>query len=272
VLLKKLTEEYPAVPEYKHFLACCYRDAPRQRPPEEPGSRRAEEEPIELVLLRELVKEFPKVPDYRYDLSETLARLAYFGRPREPGSNAAERMLKAEKMLEEAVKLSSGLSADYPNVPLYIASQAVAQEKLGLVLQQRKQPASAEKALRKAVALQAKLAGKHPEVVAYRFSQSLMESSLARFLSDDEKPKEKWNEARTLLESSARRLEELLQKDQSLRFARMSLGQNYQELAQVLIRLDARTLAAEAQRKAESFAPDRGPDHFGPREPRRQRP
>src|SRR5262249_43162523 len=72
-LLEELVREYPAVPEYRHLLACCYRDLPpdppgRGQPKGKSNTERA------MDLLRELVKDFPRVPDYRFDLCETLAR------------------------------------------------------------------------------------------------------------------------------------------------------------------------------------------------------
>jgi serine/threonine protein kinase len=260
-LLEGLVKEHSAVPEYYHLLACCYRDAPPDRLRGGPQGEAANTQQA-INILRQLVQKFPKIPDYRYDLCETLGRVAFVGRPLAGDSAEAARLL-----LKEAVDLSTALTADYPNVPQYTASQAVAQEKYGLVLQQFRQLDEAEKRLKTAVALQTKVAKQHPEVVAYGFSLSLMETSLARLLGE----REKWKDARPLLESSTKRLEGLLAKDQRLSFARMHLGHGYGDLSVVLARLGEAGLAEEAQRKAESFAPDRGPERSGPRDRRRER-
>ena len=69
-ILEKLVDEFPSVPEYRHLLACSYRDVPpdlfEDRPVHESVDRAIE-------LLRQLVKDFRKVPDYRFDLCATLA-------------------------------------------------------------------------------------------------------------------------------------------------------------------------------------------------------
>jgi serine/threonine protein kinase/tetratricopeptide (TPR) repeat protein len=260
-ILETLVKDYPSVPEYRHLLACCYRDGPPDRPGHgSPGLNTDSERA--LKLLRQLVKEFPKVADYRYDLCETLARVCFSGLPLPPELTAA-----AKPLLEEAFTLSSDLVTDYPNIPQYRASQALVQEKLSLLHYQMKHPEVAEKMLRDAVALQAGLVKQHPEVLAYNFSLSLMQSSLARLVSDRGNVKE----ARVLLEASTTQLAALLDKDHRLGFVGKFLGPAYRELAQVLTRLGEKELASQALHKAEGFGPGRGPDPFGPRERRGDR-
>ena len=58
-LLKTLRDEYPKVPEYRHLLACCYRDVPPS--PFGPKDDRPRPE-LAIDLLRELIRDFPKVP------------------------------------------------------------------------------------------------------------------------------------------------------------------------------------------------------------------
>jgi tetratricopeptide (TPR) repeat protein/tRNA A-37 threonylcarbamoyl transferase component Bud32 len=268
-LLEELVNEYRLVPEYRHLLACCYRDAPPERPPFVPGGRGGGDRPpgtntdTAIRLLRQLVKDFPKVPDFRHDLCETLTRASFHGGARAPESPAGAR-----KLLDEAVELATALAAEYPKVPQYTASQALAHERLGLVLHQLRQTESAEKELRKAVSLQATLARQHPEIVAHDFSLALMESSLSRLLRDVGN----YKEARSFLEAALSRLAALPAKDHRLGFVRMHLGQGYCELAEVLTRLGEAEAAAEAQKKAEGYAPpDRGPKEFGPRDRRHDR-
>jgi tetratricopeptide (TPR) repeat protein len=249
-LLEGLVKEHPAVPEYRHLLACCYRDAP-PLPPPGPGGRGgpppdSENFKLAVGLLRQLHKDFPKVPDYRYELCETLARTRVSGPP-----GATTSSDEAKKLLEEAIKMSSDLVAEYPNVPQYVASRAQAHDRLGVLLQEMKQLEEAEGVLRKGVGFQAELVKQHGEVTAYSFSLALMQASLARVLSD----RGKLPEARTLLEASAKRLESLLKKDEKMGFLRMFLEHRYRELAQVLTKLGEKELAAEAQKKADTFGP-----------------
>jgi tetratricopeptide (TPR) repeat protein/tRNA A-37 threonylcarbamoyl transferase component Bud32 len=257
-LLEGLVKEFPAVPEYRHLLACCYRDRPpeRRRPgPPSPGSNveRA------IDLLRQLVKDFPKMPDFRYDLCETLARAGYSRRP-----GAPDAAPKAERLLAEAVTLAHDLTTQYPNVPLYAAARAHVQDRLGALLVQLKRPDEADKAFRKAVMLQSRLVKQHPEVVAYGLSLALMQASLGRLQAERGNLKE----ARTLLETATIRLEELRSKgdkDKRPGWVRFSLGRSQRELSRVLTRLGENELAAQALRRADELGPERGPAPFGPR-------
>jgi eukaryotic-like serine/threonine-protein kinase len=260
-LLKELVKEYPSVPEYRHLLACCYRDGPPDRPPPgaPPGVTGTQ---LAVETLRQLVKDFPKVPDYRYDLCETLARAGYFGRPVSPDALPAAR-----RRLEEAATLSRGLVAEYPNVPLYAQSHALVHERLGALLRQSGEAEAAEKALRRAVALQAGLVRRYPEVAAYDFTLARAQASLARALAD----RGKWPEARALLEGATGRAEAILRKEQRLSSARAFLGRSLRELAEVLTRLEEHELAAQALRRAEDFGPERGRGPAGPRERRDRR-
>ena len=64
-LLENLRKDFPAVPEYRHLLAVCYREGP---PPSRGRGPRDGPPPDQGVeMLRQLVKDFPKVPDYRLD-------------------------------------------------------------------------------------------------------------------------------------------------------------------------------------------------------------
>lgn len=253
VLLEDLVKEHPSVPEYRHLLACCYRDSPpdRGRPPG-PGANtnRAVE------LLRQLVKDYPKVPDYRYDLCETLARASFFGRPPSPDTAEASR-----QMLEEALAISQQLVTEYPNVPQYTASGAQVRDRLGQLLHHTGRSDEAEKMLRKAVALQTELVRQHADVTAYRFSLSLTQAALARVLTT----RGNTVEARQLLETLSVRLERLLQSDPRLGFVRGLLIRSRRELAGVLTQLGERDLAAQALRKADELERQQPPQEPGPR-------
>jgi tetratricopeptide (TPR) repeat protein len=251
-LLEALVKEHGNVPEYRHLLACCYRDRPPDRS-DGTGSLEANAERA-IDILRKLAADFPRVPDYRYDLCEALARVGFPGPPGVPMSLA-----DARKLLDEAGRLASGLLADYPNVPQYRAADARVHEKLAMALQRGKQPAEAEKELRRAVATQARLVRGQPEVLPYQYGLARMEATLAQLLAD----RGDWTGARALLEGSAGRLEKVIQRDERPRFPRELLGRDYLDLADVLTRLGEKDLAAEARRKAAAVGPDRGPGPFG---------
>ncbi len=261
-LLEQLVREHPSVPEYRHLLACCYRDAPPQPPlpgprPPKPSLDRA------IELLRQLASEFPKVPDYRFDLCETLGQSQ-----RPPRSENRNGAAKTRERLEEAVALSANLVAQYPNVPQYTAAHAQYHDRLGTLLYQAHNLGEAEKVHRKAVVFQAGLVKKYPQVVAYSFWLSLMEGSLARVLG----ARGELQGARTHLETAASRLEELHKNDPPLGSVCQALGMTYRDLAQVHTRSGETELAAKTLRKAEEFDRERGPGKPGPHERGEMRP
>ncbi len=251
-LLEGLVKDHPTVPEYRHLLACCYRDAPPSRGPQ---SIDLSNDPA-VKLLRQLVKDFPKVPDYQYDLAESLARRSVPGRAGRPDQE------KAREQLEEAAGLSAALMDVYPNVPLYAASRALIHDRLGEVLEQLEQPESAETHYRKAVKLQTGLVHQHPEVVAYDLTLSRLQRSLAHLLTP--RGAVKLKEARTILEGSAERLEALLKKAPTFGAVRFSLSRTDCDLADVLTRLGERDLASKAQRRADELGPERRGGPNGP--------
>ena len=242
-------KEHHKVPEYRHLLACCYRDAP----PRGPRSNDAGTDPA-VKLLRQLVKDFPKVPDYRYELGETLARMSMPGPPLRADQ---ERSLR---QLEEAATLSGGLIDDYPNVALYVVSHALVHDRLGELLEQMDQGEEAERHYRKAIGLEATLSRQHPEVAIFDLTLARIQRSLARVLTD----KKDFKEARTLLEASADRLEAMVKKAPQPDRVRVSLGRTERDLADVLTQLGERDLAAKAQRRADELGPERKAGPFGP--------
>jgi tetratricopeptide (TPR) repeat protein len=275
VLLEQLVREFPTVPEYRHLLACCYRDVPPERfgrgqPPPSSNRDRAVE------LLRQLVAEFPKVPDYLFDLCETLGR----PRPPEPPgtrpgeprpSGRGEGPIPEQQFrerLEQAIALSAKLVTDYPNIPDYASAHARYLEQYGVTLFLLASSDAAEKQLREAVAVQSRVVKRYPEVVAYGFWMSMMERSLGRVLIE----RGKWKEARARLESAIDRLEALRKQDPSLRPVRPILGAAYRDLSQALTGAGEKELAAEVFRKSEEFEKDRFRDPFAPRDRGNPRP
>jgi serine/threonine protein kinase len=242
-LLEELVREFPRVPEYRHLLACCYRDVPPER-----FGRRSEGPPRSpdraVELLRQLVKDFPNVPDYRLDLCEALARP---GPP--PRGKGGSPGAKKRTRLEEAITLSGQLVVQYPNVPDYAAAHARYLDALGMSLYNADRLDESEQFLRRSVALQTKLVKQYPGVVAYTFWLGLMERSLGRTLGERGALKE----ARALIESGAGRVETLWKNDPRLGGARPFLGMAYRDLARVLTRSGEKALASQALRKADEF-------------------
>jgi serine/threonine protein kinase/tetratricopeptide (TPR) repeat protein len=248
VLLERLVREFPSVGEYRHLLACCYREAPPERGGKgRPGGAKTAEA---VALLRKLVEDFPRVPDYRLDLCETLARP---GPPVRRG-NSADESARALG-LEEAISLSKLLVEHYPNVPAYTAARARYHDLLGLSRYWTGKYDEAAELHRKAIVLQSKLVEEYPDVAAYTFWLGLMERSLGDALGLMGQLKE----ARILIESGVARVEGLWKKDAKLTGALPFLGMANRTLAHVLTRAGEKELAAEAMRKAQAYGPGGGP-------------
>jgi serine/threonine protein kinase len=245
-LLEDLVHDHPSVPEYRHLLACCYRDMPPGgfgpgQLPKRANMDRAVE------LLRELVQQFPQVPDYRFDLCEAL------GRPGPPTWMAEKGLDKQTKeRLEEAITRSGKLMAQYPNMPAYAAAHARYLDALGMALFHARRFVEAEEPHHKAVNLQWKLVQQHPEVIAYRCWLSLMERSLGCVRRERGDLKE----ARALIEGAINRVEELCKNDPRLVGLHPFLGLAYRDLAETLSRCGDAQGAARALTRAEEHGKD----------------
>ncbi len=248
-LLEALRKEHPNVPEYRHLLACCYRDAP----PSGPRSVDATTDPG-VQILRQLVKDFRRVPDYRYDLAETLARRSA------PGGLSRAELDVAQRQLEEAATTAKELTDEYPTVPLYAASRALIFDRLGDVQEHLSQPDKALPEYQKAVSLQTTLARQHADVLAYDLTLARMQRSLARVQVDRKQLKE----ARAVLEGTADHLEAVLKKSPTTLSVRSSLGRTQRDLADVLTRLGEKDLATKAQKRADELGPERRGGPPGP--------
>jgi serine/threonine protein kinase/tetratricopeptide (TPR) repeat protein len=251
-LLEGLVKEYDRVPEYRHLLACCYRDlrpGPRRGGQEEGGPGRAVE------LLRKLADDFPHVPDFRLDLCDALERQS----PPGPDQDFQQR----SKHLGEAIEIARKLAADYPSVPEYAAAHARYLDLLGVATIESGDAAGAEKLHRQAIATQARLVKQCPDVVAYAFWLCRMERSLGRALAERGELKE----GKAWLRSAIDRAEGLLKKDPDLANVRPLLGMAYRELAQALSRGGETALADQARRKAEEYGGPGGPRKRDERRP-----
>ena len=255
-ILERLVDEHPTVPEYRHLLACCYRDIPAT--PNEPGPPPGKRHPDRaLEMLRQLVSEFPLVPDYRLDVCETLARLAL-----SPREDAAPGDVKNKHLLIEAITTSVELVAKYPDVPAYTAAHARFLDQLGIRFFEAKNYEEAERLHRNALGFQSKLVQQYPEIVAYNLSLGFMERSLGRLLAE----RGVLDEARDRLQTAIDRVETIWKKDPRLVGLRPFLGLAYRDLARVHTSAGREELAIEARRKSEEFVRDGVP---GTAEPQR---
>jgi tetratricopeptide (TPR) repeat protein len=141
-----------------------------------------------------------------------------------------------------------------------MVSHALVHDRLGELLEQMDQGEEAERHYRKAIGVEATLSRQHPEVAIFDLALARIKRSLARVLRD----RKDYTEARTILETSADRLEAMLKKAPQPDRVRVSLGRTERDLADVLTRLGERDLAAKALRRADELGPERKPGPFGP--------
>lgn len=240
-LLERLADDHPAVPEYKHLLACCCRETGRD------GRLRG------VGLMRELVSDYPRVPDYVLDLCEALAGGQIGGPaggpPGPPWGIKAGPSEDRGAELREAVRLSDALAKQYPNVPDYRAAHARYLDQLGLHLRRTGTPEEVEKAHRAAFEEQSALVQSHPDVPAYQFWLSLFERSYGRALAG----RGEQSAAVTRLRSAITRAETLLKKDARLGGVRPFLGMAYDDLADALSAAGKPDEAADAEKKSREY-------------------
>jgi len=239
-LLERLAAEHPTAPDYRHWLARCYREVgpwwsgPASKPLADGVDKAAEEH--------------PDVPDYRYDLSLTWAWLSAWPFSTQTSGPGAEQRMR--QMLEKAVAISDELVAEHPNIPDYAVFHVRLRMRLADVLWET-DPSRSETSLRRALDLQSMLARRFPQNEFYKLGQAFIQESLAVFLRD----RGELLEARDLTEACIASLKSALKKDPQLWHVRGMLNQNYWNLADILARLNDEQSAAEAARRAEELLP-----------------
>jgi len=236
-LLEQLCREHPSVGPYRHLLACCHRDRSRT-PADRASSRDGLEEAVRI--LEQLVNDFPQAPDYRCDLAEAYAMLAHRRPPFDEDSPSAERYL------DQALALCEQIRQEYPGDPTYAASLVPTLYMLSEVQRRHGRRSGAEGALRSAVTLQASLVRRSPEVVSYRIWQVLIQNSLAEQLREQRR----LEEARALLEDSAKILDSLQANDRDLPHVRRLRSESWGFLADLLEKRGEAEAAAAARRRA----------------------
>jgi len=250
-LLTGLIAEKPRIPEYRHLLALCLREPPGLR---RTASRPADNGPVEqaVAILEDLASEYPHIPQYQFDLSETYAMQARW-------DGSANR-------LEKAVDIMQSLVSQWPNVPSYQFSLGRLHLRLWDEGVQAGRPDAALPSLQRAIGLQVDLAKRYPAVPTYAMTAAFSELTMAQW----QESRSKHNEARVLLESAVRRLDDLTATEGHKPHVRMLAAQCYEQLARVYRSLGKEDLSREAEQKSAALRPPRG---LGPpREPDTPRP
>jgi serine/threonine protein kinase len=247
-ILEKLVAEHADVPDYRHLLARCYREAPFDWFGRRPNSA-VQPANKAIQIMQKLVEEYPDVPDYSYDLSETYAIEA----ARSPFSSEATDSTarqRSREMLEKALAISEELVAKHPNIPDYAASQVFIRLRLAGMLQESDQ-AGTESNLRKALDLQSSLVRRYPRTTSYKFGMAMIQESLAVLLEKrDDLP-----EARSMLQASIASLKELSQSDPKGPPINGILAHHYMSLADLLRRMGEDQAAADADAQARNLRP-----------------
>ena len=245
-ILERLVAEHPAVPDYRHLLALCYREVfprPFTRDPD-PSADAADKA---TKILQALVQEYPDVPDYRHDLCKTYLMLE-FRRAFSPGVGGPSQ----RELLDKALAISEELVAEHPNVPDYAVSQIHSRLRLAAVLWMT-DPPGAETHLRKALALQSSLVRRFPRNSSYKFGMTMIHDSLGWLLEQNER----LPEARSMVEASIASLKELLENDPKAGPLRGLLAFHYMNLAKLLREMGEPQATADAERQAEALRPRR---------------
>ncbi len=236
-LLTALNQEQPKNPDYRHLLALCYREFV---PPPRQGHLNAVGKAIEI--LEGLVQDYPQIADYRLDLCETYAAVETI----EPGP--PQRVFPViEERLRKAMALSQQLTAQHPNVPEYLASQARLHHRLGEVLRKMRRLDDAEESDRKALEIQAQLVKSFPEVVTYQVWEAAFRNSLADLLL----LRDRLGEARAIADTNIARASRLLDDHPELRYLHALLMQANRTLAAALRRGGEAEQASKADAQAE---------------------
>ncbi len=250
-VLTALSAEFPAAPEYRHLLACCYREISRFARDEEGESPLGRA----IELLEKLVAEAPDVPDYRYDLCETCAMMT----PRKFGTlmrGDAAVAAQVEPRLRKALALSDTLVAEFPTVPDYAASNVGIRFSLASVCGATARREESVTLLRAALATQTALARDYPEISSYRMGVDMFRMMLVRALRGLGRPAD-LQEARDMLVASAAEFEAKIASDTAPErsFLKRPLAEVYMELANVYSALGDEEKAVEARAKLQALGP-----------------
>jgi serine/threonine protein kinase/Tfp pilus assembly protein PilF len=251
-LLDDLVRREPNNPEYRLAQARTYRHRwwafSRTRQPDHALTNMNQT----LELLEQLVVEFPKDPEYRFELSKTYAMRAprlYSKERGEAPPDLPQRLVEAETQLRRAIAEAETLIIDYPTVPQYRDAIADMYQRLGFVLRQSERFGEAEAELRRAVDLQDELVQHFPTSQSYHYRRAITRSLLIGTLVQTDQ----LTEAHELLEQSTSDLAAYFAANPPRRFGKRVLAEQYEDLAEVLLKQGKPAAAADAQRQADSL-------------------
>jgi tetratricopeptide (TPR) repeat protein len=189
-----------------------------------------------VAILEKLVGEFPNIPQYQFDLSE-----AYEIQSRRPGS--IERLEKAGDILRK-------LADQWPHVPSYRFALAHMHLRLSFARDREgQQPELVLAELRRAIDLQTALVKQFPSVATYAMMAAYYESAMAAQCEE----RSQHEQARTLLESAAGRMDALAVTVGYKPRVRWIAMHCYEELANVYERLGETKLSQDAWQRAEAM-------------------
>ena len=232
----------------------CYRelDAP-------PGGGQSSTLGKAIEILEALVRDLPQVAEYRLDLCETYAAVE----TARPGPSQRVQPF-VEERLRKALTLSQQLTAQHPNVPEYLASQARIHHRLGEVLRQSQRLDDAEASDRMALNIQTQLAQGFPEVITYQVWEAAFRNSLADLLLR----RDKLAELRVIADTNITRTSRLLHDHPELVYLHALLMETHRTLAAALRRSGDTDQAAKVDAQAEMHRSKLGEEYQVPADER----
>ena len=134
-------------------------------------------------------------------------------------------------------------------MPEFHASLARSQRKLGVVLRSAGKDDDAEKAFRRSVDTQRGLVERFPKVPDYEMFLAESQLSLGELLRD----RDRLTEAKAVLAESIASQEKVLRVSENNLYARRLLANQYQAMADTLLRMGEATEAEEMRKKADEY-------------------
>jgi tetratricopeptide (TPR) repeat protein len=248
-LLEELVTLYPEEASYRQELARACLDLGtvlRSGRPEEAEKvyTRARN------LLQGLADRFPDWPEYRLELAVTRNNLGNLLR-------STNRRAEAEKAHLAALELLAPLAAAFPKFPIYRREMANSYNSLGATLADN-QPAAARQAWQKTEALWRDLLRESPDLPDYQAGLGRALGNLGWLALKQDK----LGEAQSYLEQGIGHLRSALQTNPVSPGYRTALQNQYQDLAETMIRQKDHAEAVKAVTALAELSPDRAGEWY----------
>ena len=250
-LLTDLTGQHPEVPANHHHLARAYLNLATviRSPQRFAEAKKANDHAIQL--LQPLSEKFPNKPDYRHELGvvynnlgNLLADSAQFKAARTVHGKARDHFLS--------------LASDFPKVPAYRQELANSWNSIGNVYAGEDNLGEAMLAWNRAVPLLQALVAERAGVPAYEADLGMVLGNLGWAYDKQNKP----SEARAHIEQSIGLLRKALAAKHGHPDYLRTLRNQYQNLADLLIRSHDHAAAAKAARALPLVFPESGTDRY----------